>query len=149
MAELIKKPLLEYLSTSSQKTKLYGKNLAKNLKKGSIVCFFGDLGAGKTTLIKGLVSELNNTKEINVTSPTFTYLNIYPGKLDVYHFDLYRIKDDKQFLNMGFDEYFEKDGVCLIEWAEKITPIIPSRAVIVHLLSTKKETDRQIVILEL
>ena len=142
------KVIEEYLSTSEEKTKLFSKSFSKKLKKGDVVCFFGDLGSGKTTFIKGMLQSLNNTKEYHVTSPTFTYLNIYSGSIDVYHFDLYRIQNEKHFLDMGFYEYLLKDGICLIEWAEKITPLIPSNAYMVHLLNTEEEKNRQIVVLE-
>lgn len=141
-------PLLEYLSTSPAKTALYGRELSKLLKSGSLVCFLGDLGSGKTTLIKGLISSLTNKEEIDITSPTFTYLNIYSGKIDIYHFDLYRIKDADQFLNMGFGEYFSKNGICLIEWSERITKIIPKDAIVIH-ITIKEENSRQIVALSL
>jgi tRNA threonylcarbamoyladenosine biosynthesis protein TsaE len=139
----------KYLSTSEEQTKLFGKKFAKNLRKQSTVCFFGDLGSGKTTFIKSVVSAVNNTEEKHVTSPTFTYLNIYPGTPNIYHFDLYRIKNEKHFLNMGFYEYFLKDGIRLIEWAEKIPSLIPPKATTVHMLNLKKPKNRQIVILNL
>jgi tRNA threonylcarbamoyladenosine biosynthesis protein TsaE len=134
----------KYLSTSEEETKLIGKNFAKNLKKENIVCFFGNLGSGKTTFIKSVVTTLNNIDEKIVTSPTFTYLNIYSGTFKIYHFDLYRIKDEKEFLEMGFYEYFSK-GICLIEWAEKITSIIPKEAFIVHMFSLENQNSRKII----
>lgn len=141
--------LSEYFSSSVENTKDIGRLIAKKLKNGSIVAFLGNLGAGKTSLIKGLVNEINATKEDEISSPTFTYLNIYPGSTDVFHFDLYRIKNYEQFLAMGFDEYFEKEGICLIEWSEKITSLLPPGTVVVHLLERKKENERKIVVLEL
>lgn len=141
--------LSEYFSSSVENTKEIGRSIAKKLEKGSIVAFLGNLGAGKTSLIKGLVNEINSTKEDEISSPTFTYLNIYPGQVDIFHFDLYRIKNEEQFLAMGFEEYFEKEGICLIEWSEKITSLLPSGTLVVHLLGRKKENERKIVVLEL
>ena len=139
----------EYVSSSVEETQNIGRRIAKNLKKGNIVAFLGNLGSGKTTLIKGLVNEINSTDIDSVSSPTFTYLNIYPGTVDVFHFDLYRIKNDEQFLSMGFDEYFEKEGICLIEWSEKITSILPPETTVIHLLEGGCENKRKIVVLEL
>lgn len=139
----------EYLSFSLDDTKKIGKEIAKNLNRKDVVAFFGELGSGKTTLIKTIVSELNRTKEIDVCSPTFSYLNIYPGSIDVYHFDLYRIKNNDQFLAMGLDEYFFKDGICLIEWAEKITSLLPPKTNVIHMVKGDEENQRKIVLLEL
>ena len=139
----------EYYSTSVEETKKIGKEIAKELKKGQIIAFLGNLGAGKTSLIKGLVNELNSLKEDEICSPTFTYLNIYTGKINVYHFDLYRIKNTEQFIAMGFDEYFDKNGICLIEWSEKITTILPPNTLVIHLIEKEKENERKITVLEL
>lgn len=141
--------ITEYYSRSVEETKQIAKILAGKLKPGQVVAFLGELGAGKTSFIKGLVSELNSMPEDDICSPTFTYLNIYHGKITVYHFDLYRIKNDKQFLAMGFDEYFDKNGICLIEWSEKITSLLPSKTIVIHLIEKEKENERQIAVLEL
>lgn len=141
--------ILESFSASAEETKLWGKNLANQIKAGQIIAFIGELGAGKTTLIKGLVSILNDISENQITSPTFNYLNIYPGKHPIYHFDLYRIKNEEHFLEMGFDEYLStKEGVTLIEWSEKITPLLPSKTWVVHILSVSEE-QRKITLLSL
>ncbi len=143
------KPLAEYLSLSLEDTKEIGKEIAKNLSPGTIVAFFGELGSGKTSLIKNIVAALSNYSPNEICSPTFNYLNIYPGSIDVYHFDLYRIKNEDQFLAMGFDEYLYKSGVCLIEWADKITPLLPPEAHMIHILKGKEENERKIVVLKL
>jgi tRNA threonylcarbamoyladenosine biosynthesis protein TsaE len=133
----------EFFSTSAEETKLWGQNLANQIKAGQVLAFIGDLGVGKTTLIKGLVSTLNNISEEQITSPTFNYLNIYPGTHPIYHFDLYRIQGTEHFLNMGFDEYlYTKDGVTLIEWSEKITPLLPSKTWVVHILSSSENARK-------
>ena len=121
--------LLNYYSSSEKDTFLFGKNFAKMLNQRDIVAFFGNLGVGKTVFIKGITSYFNYT---NVTSPTFTYLNIYEAEQTIYHFDLYRIKNKIEFCNMGFLDYFQ-NGLCLIEWSEKIKSIIPPKAYIVDM----------------
>lgn len=115
-----------HFSNSSFETYQIGVNLGKELAENTILCFFGNLGAGKTTFIKGVVNGLLGISSNEVNSPTFTYLNIYENK--VYHFDLYRLKDADEFLSMGFDEMFDAGGVCCIEWSEKISTLIPENA---------------------
>lgn len=100
--------------------KAFGRELSPN----AVLLFYGDLGAGKTTFIKGLVAGITDSARQEVNSPTFTYLNIYKGpKMHVYHFDLYRLRDVDEFLSMGFDEMFDAGGVCCVEWAERISKI--------------------------
>jgi len=120
-------------SSSPEETAEIGRSLAKNLGPGSILSFFGDLGSGKTTLIKSLTAELTGIDPHEVSSPTFTYLNIYEGACPVYHFDLYRLENKANFLERGFDEYFDAGGICLIEWAERIESILPEHALRIEL----------------
>lgn len=135
----------QYLSHSPEETIAIGEAIGKSLKKGSILCFFGELAAGKTTLIKGIARGVNGFSEEEVTSPTFVYLNIYEGTPPVYHFDLYRLKDEKEFLAMGFDEYLFSDGVSCIEWSERIAPLLSEEQV--HLeLSHVGENQRLITV---
>jgi tRNA threonylcarbamoyladenosine biosynthesis protein TsaE len=112
-------------SNSQEETIGCGKKLARDVSSGSIICLFGELGAGKTTFIKGVVSELSGVEPEQVCSPTFSYLNIYEGKCAVYHFDLYRLSGADDFLSLGFEEYLNSTGVCCIEWSERILPILP------------------------
>jgi tRNA threonylcarbamoyladenosine biosynthesis protein TsaE len=106
-----------------------GRELARCLLPQMIVSLCGDLGAGKTTLIKGIIHELTHTLTEEVSSPTYAYLNIYEGKCPVYHFDLYRLEDEDAFLHLGFEEFFFAGGVCCIEWSERIAKILPTHCV--------------------
>lgn len=96
-----------------------GKEFAKTLIPGAVVFLYGDLGAGKTTFVKGMAEALDVTRD-EVSSPTFQYLNIYKGRTPLYHFDLYRLTDEASFLEMGFHEFLESDGISCIEWAERL-----------------------------
>ena len=116
------------ISQSAADTFSLGVELGSQLPANSIVCFFGNLGAGKTTLIKGLVAGALGSDGNDVNSPTFTYLNIYRGVKTVYHFDLYRLRDADEFLSMGFDEMFDAGGICCIECSEKIAHLVPAEA---------------------
>ena len=115
------------ITNSAEETMQYGVELGRTLQTNEILCFYGELGAGKTTLIKGIVSGYTDHPIDEVSSPTFTYLHIYDN---VFHFDLYRLKGPTQFLEMGFDEYFQAGGVCLIEWPERIADILPDHRAI-------------------
>lgn len=111
---------------TEEETRIFGKELARTLQPGMVVCLFGDLAAGKTTLVKGIVEELTGLPSETVNSPTFTYLHIYPGPISVYHFDLYRLRDVDEFLSLGFEEMLHAGGVCCIEWSERIESLIYS-----------------------
>jgi len=121
----------EFVTLSAEETTIMGRRIGEVLPKGSVVCFFGDLATGKTTLIKGIVEGATGLNEQVVTSPTFVYLNIYEGNTTVYHFDLYRFDDVDQFLSMGFDEYLSGDGICCVEWAERIESVLPASTLFV------------------
>lgn len=117
-----------YISPSAEETHRLGKTFGQSLKSGDVVAFFGDLGAGKTTFIRGLVEGAGCAEPKSVCSPTFNLLNIYPGEKMVYHFDLYRLPREEEFFAAGFDEYFHSQGICCIEWAEKIPASLPPHA---------------------
>lgn len=122
-----------YLSHSAVETFELGRKLGQKLPVPTVVCLFGELAAGKTTFIKGLVHGAAQIDPSTVQSPTFTYLHIYEGQKTVYHFDLYRLRDIDEFLSMGFDEYFEAEGICCIEWSERIASYLPSSSLYVIL----------------
>ncbi len=97
-----------------------GSAIGEKLPDQAVLCFFGEMGAGKTTFIKGLAAGVTRCSPEIVNSPTYVYLNVYSGKRTLYHFDLYRLKGSQEFLDMGFDDYFQADGVCALEWSERI-----------------------------
>lgn len=120
------------LSGSTRQTIKTGKKFAERLKAGDVICLHGELGAGKTQLVKGIASFFGiNPSE--VTSPTFTLIHEYPGILPVYHFDFYRLKNEKEALEIGSEEYFYGEGVSIIEWPDKIKGLIPNDALHVYL----------------
>ncbi len=111
----------QMISTSAQMTRQLAERLAQYLEEGSLLTLSGDLGAGKTTFTQGLAKGLGVEK--NVTSPTFTLMKSYQGRLPLYHIDAYRLEDTIQ--DLGFDEYLESDGVCVVEWANFIEYVLP------------------------
>jgi tRNA threonylcarbamoyladenosine biosynthesis protein TsaE len=116
---------IEFLSHSREETIQFAERFGKTLPEGAILCFFGDLAAGKTTFIKGLCRGFGDVPEDDVSSPTFVILNIYEGKKIIHHFDLYRLSGPEAFLSMGFDQYLGNEGIACIEWSEKIASILP------------------------
>lgn len=128
---------------SEEETIEFGKEIAKKLKKGDIVAFYGELGSGKTTLIKGIVEGLSYKKPIK--SPSFIIVAIYPTEIPIYHIDLYRLKDIKEIDNIGLFEYIYGDGVSLIEWAEKIEELLPKKRINIKIIIIG-EKEREIEI---
>ena len=117
-----------YESFSEDITFEIGKNLGEKADKGDILCLEGDLGVGKTVFTKGFAAGLNI--EENIDSPTFTIVQEYTeGRLPLYHFDVYRIGDISEMDEIGYEDYFFGEGVCLIEWASKIEELIPESAI--------------------
>src|SRR5574342_563147 len=105
--------------SSQQEMFQFGVETAKRLGDAALILALkGDLGAGKTTFLKGFISTLGNMDSREIQSPTFTYLQIYNDRL--YHFDLYRLKNYEQFESAGFSDYLRTDGICCIEWPDRI-----------------------------
>ena len=116
-----------YESLSAGETFEIGRKIAETAAPGQIICLDGDLGTGKTVFTKGFASGLGVEGPVN--SPTFTILQIYEdGRLPLYHFDVYRIEDPEELYEVGIEEYFYGNGVCLIEWAGMIEELIPETA---------------------
>ncbi|HEX2580129.1 MAG TPA: tRNA (adenosine(37)-N6)-threonylcarbamoyltransferase complex ATPase subunit type 1 TsaE [Rhabdochlamydiaceae bacterium] len=113
---------------SSEETEAAGARFAASLHGNETIAFFGDLGAGKTTFLKGMISALTGCSTAEITSPTFNYLHLYEGEKIVYHFDLYRLTSAEQFDRAGFSEYLNT-GICCIEWAEKIASKLPPETI--------------------
>lgn len=129
---------MEIISTCEKDTYELGYTLAGDANPGDIFCLEGDLGAGKTVFAKGFGRGLGIEEPIS--SPTFTILHEYcDGRLPLYHFDAYRIDDPAELYEIGYDEYFFGDGVCLIEWPSKVAELIP--ADVVH-ISIERAPER-------
>lgn len=116
-------------TSSEEETLLFGKTLAALIEQGDIICLYGNLGAGKTCLVKGIAEGLGIKPEL-VNSPTFTLIHEYHGSnMTVYHFDAYRLKSVSEALEIGAEEYLFGDGVSLVEWPEKLGNLIPPSAI--------------------
>jgi len=119
------------VTKSHKGTVLLGERIGKSLKPDNVVALSGELGAGKTTLIQGIAKGLGVKNW--VTSPTFTIINEFEGKLNLYHIDLYRINNIEEAEDLAIEEYFKKGGITVIEWADKIRPILPEGAVEINI----------------
>ena len=106
------------ITKNESETILEGKKLGLSLHPGAIIALYGELGAGKTTFIRGLAEGLNI--EMHVSSPTFTIVNEYPGIIPLFHFDMYRLETESELYDIGWDDYPERGGVCAVEWSEKV-----------------------------
>ena len=132
--------MLELFSNSADTTIKIGKLIGSCLTKGTVIAYKGALAAGKTTLTKGIAEALE-IDEI-ITSPTFTLVSEYEGKLPLYHFDVYRLDTVEDFLNIGSEEMMYGDGVCAIEWSEKIESALPKDAIIIDIEILTPETRK-------
>ncbi len=132
-------------STSPEETRGLGMILGSILEKGDIVALAGDLGSGKTALSQGIALGLDVPAGYAVTSPTFTLMNEYPGRIPLYHLDLYRLSGEGDLADLGYEEYFYGEGVTVIEWSEKILDILPDGSWRIH-LSHIGEEEREIEI---
>jgi tRNA threonylcarbamoyladenosine biosynthesis protein TsaE len=132
----------QIISRSEQETNTIGQAIAQQLKKGDVVCLTGNLGTGKTMLSKAIAKGLG-IREL-VTSPTYTIVQEYEGDIPFFHFDVYRIDDINEMFEIGFEEYLLRDGVCLIEWADRISDILPEDCIWIHMYYGQKTEERVI-----
>lgn len=117
--------MFTFTANNENDTNRLGAALADVLPAGTVVGLVGTLGAGKTRLVEAVAAALGVPASV-VTSPTFVLVNEYrQGRLPVYHFDTYRLKDDDEFLELGPDEYFDSDGISLVEWADRVAHLLP------------------------
>ncbi|MCL2045620.1 MAG: tRNA (adenosine(37)-N6)-threonylcarbamoyltransferase complex ATPase subunit type 1 TsaE [Oscillospiraceae bacterium] len=112
---------------SERETIEQGEKLGKTLVSGSIVALYGGLGAGKTAFTRGIALGLGILMDI--TSPTFTIVNEYPGKLPLFHFDMYRLENENELFDIGWDDYISRHGVCVVEWSEKVSKAFPENTI--------------------
>ena len=139
--------MIELYSNSVNDTKDFGKKLAPHLKEGITLVLSGDLGAGKTMFVSGILSYFG--KENEASSPTFTIVNEHEltNNLKLFHFDVYRFDFEDEFLAIGGEEFYDK-GVCLIEWGEKILSYLPKNYIKISITKDTQDMNKRIIRLE-
>lgn len=119
-------------SFKMEDTYSFGKKLGEDAKPGQVFCLLGDLGTGKTVFTQGFASGLGILEPVN--SPTFTIVQVYEeGRLPFYHFDVYRIADIEEMYEIGYEDYFFGNGICLIEWSNLIEELLPAERTIIRI----------------
>lgn len=109
---------MKIITKSETETQQAGAELVKTLAPGSVVAMYGDLGAGKTAFVRGMTRGLGI--DFPVSSPTFNVVNEYPGKVPMFHFDMYRLGSADELFDIGWDDYLERGGICAVEWSENV-----------------------------
>ena len=132
-------------SGNPEETFVIGKIIGENLAVTDVVALIGELGTGKTCLTQGIARGIGVPEGSHVTSPSFTLINEYKGRMMLYHFDLYRLRGRRDIEDMGYEEYFFGEGVSVIEWADKIKDILPEKALFIS-IKNLDENKREIVI---
>ena len=134
---------MEFVTHSRAETEALGARLADALKTGRVVAFTGDLGAGKTAFVSGMVRSLG--VEERVTSPTFTIVNEYEGgRLPLFHFDMYRLDSADELFHIGWEDYLARGGICAVEWSENVAEAIEDDAIRVSIVRGDGDDDRVI-----
>ena len=133
-------------TSTTEETELAGKEFAASLSLGDFVAMRGDLGVGKTAFIRGMAQHL--APRARVQSPTYQIVNEYRGgKIPFYHFDMYRIDDEDSLTSTGYFDYIE-NGICAVEWSEKIEEFIPEEHIVVTILKLPEDVDSRKIIIE-
>ncbi len=135
---------MEYLSHSPEETEHIGEMLGRQLHGGTVLALRGGLGMGKTAFTRGLARGLGCTGR--VTSPTFTIVNEYDGATPLFHFDMYRLDGEDDLFDIGWDDYLTRDGVCAVEWSERIANALPPDTLTVSIARGEGDTDRIITV---
>ena len=137
---------MDYLTHNEIETEALGETLARRLGAGDVVAYRGDLGAGKTAFTRGLARGLGCTGR--VTSPTFTVVNEYEGRLPLFPFDLYRLDGEDALYDIGWEDYLDRGGVCAVEWSERAEAALPRETVWVSIRRCAESEDWRRITIE-
>ncbi len=132
-----------FATANEAETEALGSRLSALFRAGDVIALHGDLGAGKTCLVRGMVAGLGGRDTVN--SPTFTLINQYQGRLPIYHVDLYRLEGLLEMEDLDLEDYFFGSGICMVEWAQKISRLLPPSYWSIS-LNIKSSTDRSITV---
>jgi tRNA threonylcarbamoyladenosine biosynthesis protein TsaE len=140
--------MFEIISKSPMDTAAIGDKIGRHLSGGMVICLYGDLGAGKTLFVQNLAKGLDIEEE--VTSPTFNLMNVYEGRMPLYHFDLYRLEQEYELEDIGFFDYVgDPDGIVVIEWADKFGDCLPDDFVLLTIERTAGDDNQRRLIFDI
>ena len=122
-----------FKTESPTETQALGEKLGKTLKQGDVIALIGDLGTGKTCLTQGIARGVGIAPDEVVNSPSYILINEYNGAMPIYHIDLYRLENSAEIAELGLSEYMDGDGICIIEWAERIADTLPDTCIKIHI----------------
>ena len=122
-----------FRTESPEETQALGEKLGKTLTQGDVIALIGDLGTGKTCLTQGIARGVGTAPDEVVSSPSYILINEYNGEVPIYHIDLYRLENSEEIAELGLSEYMESDGICIIEWAERMADALPDTCIRIHI----------------
>ena len=134
---------MQFLSHSTEETERFGETLARELHGGDVLAFTGSLGMGKTAFTRGLARGLGCRGR--VTSPTFTIVNEYEGKIPLFHFDMYRLGSSEELFDIGWDDYLARGGVCAVEWSERVSDALPEDTIFVDIARSGEGENTRVI----
>ena len=122
-----------FKTENPEETQTLGEKLGKTLKRGDVIALVGALGTGKTCLTQGIARGIGIAPDEVVNSPSYILINEYNGAIPIYHIDLYRLENSEEIAELGLSEYIESDGICIIEWAERMSDLLPDTCIKIHI----------------
>lgn len=135
---------MEFITRNEAETEALGQRLGAMLKPGTVIAYYGDLGAGKTAFTRGIARGLEIAER--VTSPTYTIVNEYTGRLPLFHFDMYRLDSSEDLFDIGWEDYLARGGICCVEWSERVEDVLEDALVIAIRKDSADENTRHITI---
>ncbi len=130
----------EFKTESPQETQTLGEKIGKKLNPGDVIALIGDLGSGKTCLTQGITRGIGIAPGEVVSSPSYILINEYNGNIPIYHIDLYRIETSAEIAELGLGEYVDGDGICIIEWADRMEDALPETCIKIHMTWVDENT---------
>lgn len=134
-----------FRTESPAETQTLGEKIGNTLKPGDVIALIGDLGTGKTCITQGIARGVGIASDEIVSSPSYILINEYKGKIPIYHIDLYRLENVAEIADLGLGEYIESDGICIIEWAERMAEGLPNTCIRIY-ITWEDENTRSIKI---
>ena len=128
-----------FKTENPEETQTLGEKLGKTFKRGDVIALVGAMGTGKTCLTQGIARGVGIAPDEVVNSPSYILINEYNGAIPIYHIDLYRLENSEEIADLGLSEYIEGDGICIIEWAERMSDLLPDTCIKIHI--TLADTD--------